>query len=155
MSSLAPTGPSQGLCTPQKYNKAQQRVDPTSSKTNTKCDRYNQPGAVTLHHRMVHSGLKSAKGIPPCCLPCSLGVPSLVSPSAVTRRGQGLSHRLLFQTQRDDVMHKGANGRDYCSLVFLAALKMQHMETHPHHLQASLLWLSVFTHWDSEIVPPT
>lgn len=33
--------------------------------------------------------------------------------------------------------------------------KMQHMETHPHHLQASLLWLSVFTHWDSEIVPPT
>lgn len=149
MSSLAPVGPSQGLCTPQKCIKAQQqRVAPTSSKTNTKCHRYNQPDVVAFHHayRMVHSGLNSAKGIPPCCLPCSLGVPSLVSPSAVTRRGQGLSHRLLFQTQRDDVMHKGANGRDYCSLVFLAALKMQHMETHPHHLQASLLWLSVFTH---------
>lgn len=78
-------------------------------RTNTKCNRYNQPDAVTFHHtrRMEHSGLNSAKGIPPCCLPCSLGVPSLVSPSAVTGGGQGLSHRLLFQTQRDDVMHKG------------------------------------------------
>lgn len=144
MSSLAPAGPSQGLCTPQKYIKAQQQqVAPTSSKMNTKCHWYNQPDAVAFHHayRMVHSGLNSAKGILPCCLPCSLGVPSLVSPSAITRRGQG-----LFQTQRDDVMHKGANGRDYCSLVFLAALKMQHMETHPQHLHASLLWLSVFTH---------
>lgn len=79
-------------------------------KMNTKCNGSNQPDAVTFHHthRMVRSGLNSAEGIPPCCLPCSLGGPlSPVSPSAVTRRGQGLSRRLLFQTQRGDVMHTG------------------------------------------------
>jgi hypothetical protein len=76
---------------------------------------------------------------------------------SIRRVWQVLSYSLLFRTEGDDVMHKGGMElmEELLLLVFLAALKMQHMGTHPHHLHTGLLWLSVLTHWDSEIVPPT
>lgn len=80
---LASAGPSQGLCTSQEATRHSGGFPPPAPgrrslhKTNTKCNRYNQPEAVSFHqaHGMVHSGLNSAKGVPLCCLPCGLGVP--------------------------------------------------------------------------------